>query len=129
MTVTSTVLVVEDEWLIRSLIHEILETEGFVVITAETGDEAWDWLCETSGGADLILSDIHFPGGMNGVELANRVHGSWPGMPVILSSGGWGQQTLDSGYTPIFIKKPWHSQDIGRICRRALALATTVRQE
>jgi DNA-binding NtrC family response regulator len=124
MAVVSTVLVVEDDWLIRSLIHEILEMEGFEVVTAETGDDAWHWLCETLGGADLLLSDIHLPGGLNGIGLANRVQAHWPRIPVILSSGGKGQQILESGYAPLFIPKPWHSQDIGTICRRALALAT-----
>jgi CheY-like chemotaxis protein len=53
MNVMPKVLVVEDDWVIRGLIHDILETEGFQVTSVETGDDAWSWLAESSAGADL----------------------------------------------------------------------------
>lgn len=115
------VLVVEDDWVIRTLIHEILETEGFGVVTCESADEAWQHLQAHVGEIDLIFSDIHMPGTMDGIDLANFAHRAWPLMPIILSSGVPGKQRLDEGCEPIFVSKPWHSRDIGMICQRALA--------
>jgi CheY-like chemotaxis protein len=115
------VLVVEDDWVVRTLIHEILETEGFHVVTSETADDAWRYLQEHLGEIDLVFSDIHMPGSIDGIDLANLVHRHWPQMPIILSSGIPGRRPLDHGCEPIFVSKPWHSRDIGMICQRALA--------
>lgn len=116
-----TVLVVEDDWLIMALIQDILEFEGFEVIAVETADEAWRLLSEKPGGFDLIFSDIYLPGQLGGVDLANLAHRHCPQIPIILSSGALEQQPLESGCTPIFVAKPWHSMTIGAVCRRALA--------
>lgn len=123
-----TVLVVEDDWVIRVLLHDILETENFGVVAIETADEAWRYLCENPGDVDLIFSDIHMPGLLDGIDLANLAFRRWPHLPVILSSGVSGQQRLDSGCVPIFVPKPWHSRDIGAFCRRALAGRTAQRR-
>lgn len=118
------VLVVEDDWVISGLIHEILEFEGFQVFAVETADEAWQFLVEGALNVDLIFSDINLPGLLGGIDLANLAYQRWPHLPVILSSGSRGQQPLEAGCTPIFVPKPWHSLDIGAICRRALAVGT-----
>lgn len=116
-----TVLLVEDDWVIRVLIHDILETEAFHVVAFETADEAWTYLHEQAGNVDLIFSDIHMPGSLDGIDLANLAYRRWPHIPMILSSAIRGQQRLDSGCVPIFVPKPWHSREIGMVCRRALA--------
>jgi CheY-like chemotaxis protein len=118
---TPTVLVVEDDWVINGLIHDILEFEGFQVFAVETADEAWQFLVEGSCTVDLIFSDIHLPGLLGGIDLANLVHQRWPHLPIILSSGSRGHQPLEDGCTPVFLAKPWHSMDIGALCRRVLA--------
>lgn len=121
---TPLVLVVEDDWVINGLIHDILEFEGFRVFAVETADEAWRFLLEASCQVDLIFSDIHLPGLLGGIDLANLVYQRWPHLPIILSSGSRGHQPLEPGCTPVFVAKPWHSRDIGAVCRRALAART-----
>ncbi len=116
-----TVLLVEDDWVIRVLIHDILENEAFHVVAFETADEAWTYLHQQAGNVDLIFSDIHMPGSLDGIDLANLAYRRWPHIPMILSSAVRGQQRLDSGCVPIFVPKPWHSREIGMVCRRALA--------
>lgn len=116
-----TVLVVEDDWVINVLIHDILEFEGFRVFAFETADEAWHFLVEGSCNVDLIFSDIHLPGLLSGIDLVNLAHQRWPHLPIILSSGNRSHQPLEAGCTPVFLAKPWHSQVIGSLCRRALA--------
>ncbi|KPX35952.1 response regulator [Pseudomonas ficuserectae] len=117
---TPVVLVVEDDWVINGLLHDILEFEGFQVFSVETADEAWRFLVEGTCKVDLIFADIHLPGPLNGVDLANLAYKRWPRLPIILSSGSRGLQPLEPGCTPIFVAKPWHSLDIGAVCRRAL---------
>jgi len=119
-TTLPTVLLVEDDWVVSALIQEILEAEGFRVISFETADDAWSYLRANASLVDLIFSDIHLPGLKDGVDLANLAYQRWPNIPVILSSGGMGQQRLDPGFLPTFVSKPWHSLDIGMICRRVL---------
>lgn len=123
------VLVVEDDWVINGLIHDILEFEGFQVFAVETADEAWHFLLEGSCKVDLIFSDIHLPGLLNGIDLANLAHQRWPDLPIILSSGSRSQQPLEAGCTPVFLAKPWHSMAIGAQCRRALAAGTRAGRE
>jgi hypothetical protein len=63
------------------------------------------------------------PGRLNGLELADLVQAHWPHIGVILSSGVSRLESRNTEYGPLFIPKPWHSQDIGGICRRALRIA------
>lgn len=120
-TSVPTVLLVEDDWVVCALLQEILEAEGFRTISFETADNAWAYLRSHANSVDLIFSDIHLPGQKNGVDLANLAHHRWPNIPIILSSGDEAQRRLDAGFLPTFVSKPWHSGDIGMICRRALA--------
>lgn len=116
-----TILVIEDDWVVREILYEILDSEGFNVLSFETADEAWAYLCGDPVAVSLIFSDIRLPGELSGVDLANLATRQWPNIPVILSSGFRGEYQLDSGCKPAFLPKPWHSYDIAIACRRALA--------
>jgi CheY-like chemotaxis protein len=115
------ILLVEDDWVINGLIQDILEFEGFKVHAVDTADEAWQFLLADSCQVDLIFSDIHFPGLLSGIDLANLTYGRWPHLPIILSSGSRYPQPLASGCSPVFVSKPWHSMAIGAVCRHVLA--------
>lgn len=116
-----TVLVIEDDWVVREIIHEILESEGFNVLAFETADEAWECLNRDPEGISLIFSDIRVPGELSGVDLANLASKHWPRIPIILSSGYSREFQLDAGCNPAFMPKPWHSWDIAIACQRAIA--------
>ena len=84
-----TVLVVDDEFLVLSLIADALEEEGFRVVTAENGVEALKALdaVEREGGhVDVLFTDVNMPE-LDGIELAKRVRAIRPGLPIIYASG------------------------------------------
>jgi CheY-like chemotaxis protein len=80
-----TILLVEDELLIRLMMAEQLKSRGFAIIEAADADEAVAML---SGGLpfELLLADVKMPGTLDGVELARLVRPKLPTVKVILGS-------------------------------------------
>lgn len=83
---SSTVLLVEDEFLIRELASEYLEDAGFEVTVARDAREALDIL-KQGEAFDLLFTDIRMPGGMDGKELADIARGMMDGLKVIYATG------------------------------------------
>ena len=83
---TGTLLLVEDEPMVRELAVEILQQCGFHVLEAENGDMALAICGRYDRGIDLLVTDLAMPG-MNGIELARRVGDTRPGTPVLFMSG------------------------------------------
>ncbi|WP_419759162.1 response regulator [Acidisoma sp.] len=81
------ILLVEDEWLIRTIMGEELEDAGFSVIAAETGDEALQLLGALETSFDVLVTDIHMPGQTDGICLARIVRERFPRMPIIYTTG------------------------------------------
>lgn len=81
-----TVLVVEDDVLIRLLIAESLRDSGLRVLEAVNADEAI-MLLRSGLSVDLIFTDYEMPGSMNGVELIDIVRAEFSEIPCILTSG------------------------------------------
>ena len=80
-----TILVVEDEFLIRFMLADSLRDIGYEVLEAANGDEGFDILI--SGQAvDLMVTDVRMPGGVDGMELTRRSKSLAPGRPVIVCS-------------------------------------------
>jgi CheY-like chemotaxis protein len=82
-----TILVVEDEALIRVVTVEALTDAGFAVKEAENADEALAVLHLSGNEIDLIFTDVHMPGSMSGTELAHHVRGVWPAIALLVTSG------------------------------------------
>ncbi len=87
----SRILVIDDEDLVREVIVEILEREGYDVVGAETPQEALALLEE--GNVCLIVSDIIMPG-LSGFELLETVRARQPGLPVIFVTGAGTEENL-----------------------------------
>lgn len=103
-----TVLMVEDEILIRMPIGDFLRGCGYRVLEASTGDEAQQLLL--SGEApDVLFSDISMPGMVGGFELAEWVRERFPQMKIILTSGGahLNKNLADFGRAHAFLFKPY----------------------
>jgi len=81
-----TILIVEDELLIRLALREHLEGCGFRVLEAADAAEAMD-LIERHDEIALVFSDVRMPGDMDGIDLARWVLKHRPGLPVMLTSG------------------------------------------
>ncbi|WP_447761278.1 response regulator [Sphingopyxis panaciterrae] len=80
-----TILVVEDEFLIRFMLADSLRDLGYQVLEAANGEEGFDIL--SSGQAvDLLVTDVRMPGGIDGMELTRRSKSLVPGRPVIVCS-------------------------------------------
>ncbi len=98
-----TVLVVEDDVLVRLMVSGALRDQGLSVIEASNADEALSVL-ESSVAISLLLTDIEMPGKMDGLRLAALVHGTSPTMKVILTSGIRPQCSLQSVADAFFLK-------------------------
>jgi two-component system cell cycle sensor histidine kinase/response regulator CckA len=84
---TETILLVEDEDVVRSLNLRVLKRLGYTVVPAVNGHDALRVWREYPGEFDLLFTDVAMPGGMTGVELAERLRALKPGLKVLLTSG------------------------------------------
>jgi two-component system cell cycle sensor histidine kinase/response regulator CckA len=81
-----TILVAEDEELLRDLLKEFLEEEGYNVLTARDGFEAVEIYKRSKDTIALVLSDMGLPG-IGGWEVFRQIRQITPDVKVILSSG------------------------------------------
>ena len=82
-----TVLVVEDEPVVRMDAAITLEDEGFEVIEAATARAALAMLEKRNGDVAALFTDVDMPGDMNGLELAGIVHHRWAHIALVVTSG------------------------------------------
>ncbi len=94
-----TVVVIDDEATIRSLVTEVLADAGLRVLAAEDGP-AGLLLFEQAGRVDLLVSDVGLPGGLNGRQLADAVRVARPEMKVLFITGYDESAALGSGELP-----------------------------
>ncbi|MBI5905212.1 MAG: response regulator [Deltaproteobacteria bacterium] len=124
-----TVLVVEDEDLVRQMVRGILEQYGYGVLEARSGGEAIDLCSRHRGTIHLMLTDVVMPG-MNGVELSKRLAPIQPGMKVLFMSGYTvdaivHQGILESGIA--FLQKPFSMDSLAHKLREVLGPGTAPR--
>ncbi|MET0365794.1 MAG: response regulator [Sphingobium sp.] len=100
-----TVLLVEDEPVLRKMLCETLVEDGFSVEVAETADAAWE---KISGGLtfQMLLTDVRMPGRLDGLDLARKVKNRAPPVSIIVMSGYIGAREMDSNLGT-FIAKPF----------------------
>lgn len=105
VTITPTVLVVEDEPLIRLDTIYWFEEAGFITIEAGNAADALALLrARTEIG--LLFTDIDMPGDMNGLQLAHVVCKEWPDLRIMLTSGRMAPSSGDLPLGATFIPKP-----------------------
>src|SRR5262245_50183081 len=101
----ATVLIADDEPLVRDLLSRILARDGYNVLTAADGQEAIQLASEHGDAIDLLVSDIQMPG-MTGIELAKQLIRFLPNLSVLLMSGfSQSAIVLEAGWT--FLEKPF----------------------
>jgi signal transduction histidine kinase len=117
-TGTDTILVVEDDALVREIVVSMIEALGYRVVVAEDGRNGLDRLRE-DGSIDLLFSDIVMPGGISGIDLARQARAFRPDLAVLLTSGfPRGLPTEELGF-PV-LRKPYRRADLAGSLRRAL---------
>lgn len=100
----ATVLVVEDEFLIREFISEELELAGFTVVSAANADTAIA-LLESRPDIQLVFTDVDMPGSMDGLKLAVAVRDRWPPVHIIITTGKI--RPFDVPVGAMFVPKPY----------------------
>jgi len=119
---TETVLVVEDEVIVRTLCVQILERLGYKVLQARNGTEAIVLAQGYGDRIDLLLTDVVMPG-MNGWELATQLVLHYPEMKVLFMSGYTDDAIVHHGVLVegvSFIGKPYTPSALGRKVREVL---------
>jgi len=81
-----TVLVVEDEHIVRFATVAMLEDEGYVALEADNATEAIRIL-ESRTDVRIVVTDVNMPGTMDGLKLAHYVRDRWPPIRLVVVSG------------------------------------------
>jgi PAS domain S-box-containing protein len=117
-----TILLVEDEPVVRELAHMVLSERGYKVIEAHTPEEAERLAGKNGAEVHLLLTDVVMPG-FSGRELAKRLTGRYPNLRVLYMSGYTHNViaqdgTLEEGIS--FLQKPFTPQVLAEKVREAL---------
>jgi len=113
------ILVADDEVIMRNLILRILESEGYQISMAATGEEALGLMEENK--YDLLLTDVKMPG-MTGFDLLKNVKNRWPDMAVIVMTGYGDAYTVKEALlmgADEYLSKPFKAHEVSLIVERA----------
>ena len=119
----ATLLVVDDEEMVRRLAARMLTTLGYRVLEARDGHEAVRVLQRDATRIDGVLTDVAMPG-LGGRQLGETVARCWPQIRVLYMSGFPVARVVSEGAidpTDPFIKKPFTEEQLGRKVRVLLA--------
>lgn len=118
-----TILLAEDDARSREVGALILEAEGYRVLEAANGSAALGTLC---GGevVDLLLSDITMPGGIDGIQLVQRLRNLPLKTRVVLASGDPKETFIDFPADTAFLPKPYDRQALLAAVADALPVPT-----
>ncbi len=119
---TETIMVVEDETIVRNLATRVLRERGYSVFDAENGVACLEFLRDHDGPLDLLLTDVVMPG-LNGRELYGEVKGLFPQAKVLYMSGYPEHIVTNRGVLAEgipFIQKPFFVQALATRVRKVL---------
>jgi CheY-like chemotaxis protein len=118
-----TILVVEDEPVLRDLAHIILQECGYNVLEAGSGREALDVWKREADSIDLLVTDMIMPEGISGMDLAQRLQASKPRLKIIFASG-YSMDDLDTEFVrnghAVFLQKPYTHFSLAKTVRDCL---------
>jgi two-component system, cell cycle sensor histidine kinase and response regulator CckA len=129
VTGTETILIVEDEPMLREMARTILENSGYRILEASSGKEALDVWNQRTGPVDLLLTDMMMPEGVSGMELAERLLSLQPGLKVVFTSGYTAQEVSPEVLArnrAHFLQKPFSHANLASIVRECLDKHGTV---
>jgi two-component system, response regulator PdtaR len=100
-----TVLVVDDEALIRMIAVETLEDAGYQVLEAANSEDAIEVLRGHAERVNVLMTDVHMPGEKNGVALVQYVEREYPKIRSIVVSGKAFREDVPA--STVFVPKPY----------------------
>jgi len=118
-----TILVVEDDRLVREYVLTQLHSLGYATLDAANGAEALA-IVEAGRPFDLLFTDVIMPGAMNGRQLAEEILRRRPGSKVLYTSGYTENAIIHHGRLDsdvLLLAKPYRKSDMARMIRRAVA--------
>ena len=121
---TTTVLVIDDDRLVRDSLNRVLSKAGFTVLTAENGARGIQILAQNN--ASVVVTDIIMPE-MEGIQTIQELRKQWPNLPIIAISGGGRRGNLDflkaaaAFGARAVLQKPFSNDDLVSAVRTAIA--------
>lgn len=112
------ILVVEDNVALRFTLAEWLRMQGYVVLEANTADEAMDVL-GSQLSVDLVLTDVHMPGSMDGLALVQHISTAYPLVKTIIVSGK--AHPSEMAKEAVFFGKPYDLVKVTECIKKLLA--------
>jgi two-component system cell cycle sensor histidine kinase/response regulator CckA len=119
---SGTILLVEDEDMVRAVAERALSRQGYKVLTAANGEEALE-LLDGHGVVDLLISDVVMPM-MDGPTMVRHARERFPGMPVLFMSGYAEEQlrrSIDLDHVA-FLPKPFSVQQLAEAARSTIQI-------
>ena len=118
-----TILVVEDDNVLREVVAGALERAGYQVLQAATGQQALDAWVKQGAVVDLLLTDLIMPEGLTGIELSQRLRRERPGLKVVIMSGhnlDHGLEAMPAQEEILYLQKPFTTTTLANTIRRCL---------
>jgi CheY-like chemotaxis protein len=115
-TTCPVVLVVEDEFLIRTYAVDVIKAAGFEVLEATNAEEAI-LILESRTDIRIVFTDIQMPGSMDGLKLAHAVRDRWPPVQIVATSGHQVVQESDLPAGSLFFPKPYSPEKVAQTLR------------
>jgi CheY-like chemotaxis protein len=120
---SETILIVEDEAILREMACDILKNCGYRLLEAATGKEALELWRKRASDIDMLLTDMVMPEGISGVDLAERLLADRPDLKILFTSGYSSTEInaeLLSRSQARFLQKPYSHTTLGRAVRDCL---------
>ena len=121
------IMIMDDEEMIRNLVHKMLSRRGYEVVSAEDGERATQLYQEAVANGrpiDLIIMDLTIPGGMGGKEAIKEIHKIDPEAKVIVSSGYSNDPVMadfgEYGFCGAMVK-PFQMRELMNVVGKALS--------
>lgn len=117
---SETILIVEDDASLRSMLHCFLSMLGYRVLEAGDGLEGLNQFENADGGIDLILSDMSMPR-MNGMQMARKLRVSDPESRILFASGSLSPELVaELGGASGYLSKPFSLFELAQLLRQML---------
>lgn len=111
-----TILIVEDEDLVRMVGSDILALGGYQVIEAGNAAEALERL-EGAAEVSVLFTDVNMPGTPDGLGLARLVSSRWPHVKILVASGQAQPAPADLPESGVFLSKPYRAEELLALVR------------